>query len=106
MRTTFFRRNVIATVLLLGSLGLGGVTACSSGSAPDEVTTRDCEKLLDHVVNLRMQDVTADQEQHRAAIRGALDGFVPSCVESTSVERLRCSLKAKDAAALAACASS
>jgi hypothetical protein len=76
--------------------------ACGQ-DAPDRVTLDDCERLREHVVALRMETVTADHAQHRAAIHLSLDPLVATCAESTTAEQLRCSLAAGDFRALANC---
>ncbi len=76
--------------------------ACSSPE-PERVSRSDCEALREHMVTLRMETVTADHDQHRAALRASLDGFVITCPDSTTPEQLRCSLAAGDFRALAAC---
>lgn len=81
---------------------LTSLLACSSDEH-DGVSRTDCEKLRDHVVDLRMETVTADHDQHRAALRSSLGDFVTTCTDSTSPEQLRCSLAAADFASLAAC---
>jgi hypothetical protein len=83
---------------------LVALCACASESAePAELTRKDCERLRDHLIELRMESVTADQEQHRMALRAAMDGFVPRCQNETSTDQLQCGLLAKDSHALAGC---
>ena len=92
------------TTRLLVTGALLALTSCSSESDSDAVSRRDCERMRDHLVELRMQSVTADQDQHRIAIRSALDeSFVSACVENTTESQLHCALTAKDTDALAAC---
>ncbi len=78
------------------------LTGCASDSG--RVSPTDCARLRDHLVDLRMQSVTADHDQHRAALRAALGAsFLTSCVELTTEVQLRCALRARDAEALGAC---
>lgn len=55
------------------------------------------------MVDLRMETVTADHDQHRVAIRSSLASFVPTCIESATPEQVRCGLAAGDFRLLAAC---
>jgi hypothetical protein len=71
-----------------------------------------CERLLDHVADLRLQGVTTvgaqgDPERimsaHRAALKRSLgDDFIASCEQMTGAE-VDCGLTARDHAALLAC---
>jgi len=62
-----------------------GVVAFAGGcgtesSEPDP--WRECARLRDQQVEERMKSVTADREQHRAALAASLgDGFIRRCVE-------------------------
>lgn len=61
-------------------------------------------RLRDHLVDVQLQSVTADREQHQAALKAALDvAFVGDCVERMDDEARDCRLAAHDAAALVAC---
>lgn len=77
--------------------------ACSSD--PSEPNPRrECERIRDHIIELRLQGVTADRDQHRAAFESAFgESFLVRCVEEASPARRRCVLDAKDPQALAAC---
>lgn len=78
------------------------LTACSSDS--EAISRKDCERLREHLIDVRMQSVTADQDQHRVALRSALDeSFITSCVESNGSTYLQCALAAADSDALLAC---
>lgn len=88
-------------VLVAAVLALG---ACTS-SSNEPVSRRDCVALRDHLVELRLEDATADREQHRAALVTSLgEAFVVKCQDSVSREQLRCSLSATSSQALSACA--
>lgn len=81
---------------------LSSLAACDSGS--DTVSRRDCQGLRDHMIDLRMASVTADQVKQRIALRAALgESFIASCIDSTSETELRCALAATDSQAVAAC---
>ena len=91
------------TGLFVISAAIAPLTSCSSDDS-DGVSRQDCARMRDHMIELRMQSVTADQDQHRAALRSALgETFISSCVELTSASQLRCSLAAAAPAALTAC---
>jgi hypothetical protein len=95
-------RRVHLLVSLVASASLAVITACDSDS--DAVSRQDCERLRDHLIDVRMQSVTADQDQHRIALRSALDdSFITSCVESTDRSYLHCALAATSSDALLAC---
>lgn len=79
------------------------LTAACGSDAPERVGHAECERLRSHLVELRMETVTADHEQHRTAIHTSLDPFVTTCPDSITSEQLRCSLSAGDFRALAAC---
>lgn len=80
------------------------LTSCFSESEPDVVGRQECERLRDHLVELRMNGVSADHEQHRNALRSALgDSFVIACVERTTPSHVRCALAATDSDTLLAC---
>lgn len=91
--------QVFTLVIVSASLSL---TACSSDSEP--ISRKDCERLREHLIDVRMQSVTADQDQHRIALRSSLDdSFITSCVETNSAAYLQCALAAVDSDALLAC---
>ncbi|HVG87239.1 MAG TPA: hypothetical protein VM820_22140 [Vicinamibacterales bacterium] len=80
------------------------VTAAACADDSDHITRRDCERLRDHVVGLRLERVTVDREQHKAALVASLgDGFIDACLTSITPTGLRCRLDARATDALAAC---
>lgn len=87
----------------------GGLLGCGDAGNDEARARANCEQLRERVVDLRMASVAADREQHRAAIRHALDlssdspGFVARCVETMSAAQVACGIGARDAEALAAC---
>ena len=95
------------------SLLLGLVVGCTSH---DEVERTKCERLRDHVVDLRLEQNAGakdslgqpiDLAPHRAALKQALGGeFVASCEKTLTPKQLECALAAKDSAAASACTSS
>jgi hypothetical protein len=81
------------------------VAACASTNDV-EVSRKNCERYLDHVVDLRLRDANepvAEVRQHRAAMKNALGKrFVASC-EQLTPEQLSCGLRATDSASAARC---
>lgn len=81
---------------------LAALVACASNS--DEVTRTECERLREHLIDLRMDSISEDREQHRASLaRVTGEAFVTSCVEKTSAVSLRCALAASDPHDLTKC---
>lgn len=101
-------KHVGVLVALAAATWVGG---CGTESSGLQGSRRDCTKLRDHMVELRMDSVTVDREQHRAAVTASLgDGFVRRCVEQIvdgqmSSKQLQCGLAATDSEALGACRS-
>jgi hypothetical protein len=85
------------------------MTASCSSSNDQQ---KRCERLRDHVVELRLNGVTTAGAQgdptrimtaHRRALKHALgDGFIASC-EGLSREQVECGIAASTHAALLAC---
>jgi hypothetical protein len=85
-------------ILLCASL-----VACTSPS--DAVDRRQCERLRDHLVELRLRTTSAelDASQHRRAFTQALgEGFLASCLQLDRAA-LDCGLRADDLASATAC---
>jgi hypothetical protein len=92
-----FPASVVASLLLFA--------ACEADPNV-AVTRRECARLRDHLIELRMATVTADQDQHRATLERVLgDSFISTCVEQTDESQLRCSLAATDEHSLGECSS-
>jgi hypothetical protein len=87
------------------ALALGVLVAgCGSGSSGAGDARKQCAQLEERLVDIQMQNVTADREQHRAAYRAALDDrFAAHCLDEMSADERDCVLAANDAAALVAC---
>lgn len=82
--------------------------ACSSSSGI-EVDRKHCERLRDHLVDLRLDSVPKDVDvkAHRAAMKQALgEKFIEGCMDHATVSDLECGLKASDLATATACKSS
>lgn len=79
------------------------ICSCDGGPSPNP-SQRECARLRDHLIDLRMADVTIDQAQHRHALELAMgDAFVAQCAESMSGASVRCAMSARAATELAAC---
>ncbi|MGE0866915.1 MAG: hypothetical protein AB7P03_00015 [Kofleriaceae bacterium] len=86
---------VIFCVLLAG---------CTSNDGDSR--KRECERLRDHLVDLRVAQANVDEAAHREAMIKALgESFASSC-EALSQRERDCAFKATDAAAAAACSAS
>jgi hypothetical protein len=86
----------IATVLALAN----GAASEDSDSAHE----RRCERLRDHLVDLRLVDTNIDAEAHRAAIKQALgDKFVATCATGLTASQVECALAASDSARALEC---
>jgi hypothetical protein len=82
------------------------LTACASGNER-EVDPAACERLREHLIDVRFDGNAERQRVHRAAARDALgDDFVRRCVAETSPERLRCAMTASTVDAVRACSTS
>ena len=89
-------------------MSLAAALGCSCGNedSPETHTSRrDCEQLRDRMVEVRLESVTLDRDRHRAAITSSLgEDFLRTCVDTLPRRQVVCGRAAKDAAALAACA--
>lgn len=90
---------VVVCVAMFGTASLG----CAAG---EETRARKCERLREHVVELRVDGLPErDRNAHRLALRQALAGqFSDDCMSFTS-RQLSCALAAADVVAATACAS-
>lgn len=85
------------------------LVGCGGSDDDEAVTTaRRCERLRDHVVELRLADINpetgVDREAHRKAMTQALgDDFIAGCKTKLSEPQLDCALAAADPASAAAC---
>jgi hypothetical protein len=80
------------------------IAACSDGSDPD-VDRSTCERLCDHLIDVRLKDApAADVVAHRAAMKQVLgENFITSCLKDLSPSQVKCALAATDHAAATAC---
>ena len=93
------------TIAILVTGALASLPSCWSESDSDSVTRKDCDRLREHLIDVRMQSVTADHAQHRIAIASSLDEyFLSSCVDGMTSSYVECAHAARDSDALAACA--
>jgi hypothetical protein len=64
---------------------------------PQDALARQCGRLRDHLVELRLEGTKVDVEAHRAAIKGALgDRFVEQCTAEMTTTQVSCALAATD----------
>ena len=77
------------------------VTACGGGN--DEPDPSPCERLRERVLDVSLNDVVAERDQHRAALSAATSDFVATCTQTLSEQQINCALAADTLAALAAC---
>ena len=98
-----------ASLLLCSLLATAALGACS-----DAPSKSDCEKLLDHLIDLEMKsggsgEVTADMkkdlDKQRTAIREFAAGqkFLETCTEKTPKKVVECGLAAKTSDDVAKC---
>jgi hypothetical protein len=60
--------------------------------------------MRDHLVDLRLANVDADREEHRAVMRRALGSeFIDSCQRSMSDDQIACIVNADDSEEAAEC---
>jgi hypothetical protein len=93
--------------------------ACSSAPSPDEQASaalRDCIKLRQHVVDVRLADVAGLDDVARKAQQQAMlqalgpasadvaDGYVAQCQKSMTSKQVACMLNAENTTAISACA--
>ena len=96
------RLRLASRVVLV--LALGAANGCSGGAADAERTATACERLRDHVIDLRVAEVHQDRDAHRAALRRAMGrGFVSTCMDQSDAH-IDCEMKATTIDALRACA--
>jgi hypothetical protein len=100
--------RLLSALLLSGSLALAG--AC--GNAPSKT---DCEKLLDHLIDLEIKqgggdadmsdEMKADLDKHKAKVVEFAAGqkFIETCTQKTPKKVVDCGLEAKDTCDLQAC---
>jgi len=89
--------------LVIASLGCGGG---SIGNESEREQT-PCERLRDHVVELRLADATGvDLVAHREAMRQALgEDFIARCQSAMTERQIECTLDAADLETAASCTS-
>jgi hypothetical protein len=86
---------------LVGVIALGG---CASSDKSERATAAQCERVRDHLVNLRLAGTQADAQAHAEAIREALGSrFTDQCIATIDRGQIDCSLAAKDATSALAC---
>ena len=85
---------------MAGALWLASCAGESSGAAQRS----HCERLRDHLVELRLAGVEADVESHRATFKQALgDTFIDRCTAQLTTEQVQCALATRDSARAVKC---
>jgi hypothetical protein len=86
------------------------VAFCVSCSSSDdqEVDRASCERVRDHLIDLRLITVQGspkiDLAQHRAAFKQAMgESFLSGCQATMTASQVRCALDANDATTASAC---
>ncbi len=96
-------RSTFVRVLLAVAVSVVALTGCTHDETVDR---RSCEKLRDHLIDVRVGDThDRDAAQHRAAMKAALgDDFVENCLHTMTVDQLKCAMSASDLGATSECA--
>ena len=80
------------------------LTLACGGSDDERAEVTPCERMRDHLVELRLTSVTDDRDEHREVLRRALGAeFIESCERSMSDDQVSCIVNADEAAEAAAC---
>lgn len=90
---------------MMARWGMIFIVSIGCASAKDEdAPRRQCERLRDHVIDLRLRSAQAvDKAAHRKVLGKALgEDFISSCL-TLPEERVRCALEARSSSAVAAC---
>ncbi len=75
---------------------ISSVIGCASEDAK-EASLRECRRLREHLIDLRLADTHVDVVAHRKALSGAMgDDFVNRCAEDLTTAQVRCALATKD----------
>ena len=78
--------------------------ACASSDKSEHATQAQCERVRDHLVELRVAGTQADARAHANAIKEALGSrFTDQCVATVDRAQVDCSLAAKDATSALSC---
>jgi hypothetical protein len=86
----------LVVVITLGS--------CASSDKSERATAAQCERVRDHVIDLRLAGTQVDVQAHRDAIKDALGSrFTEECVATVDRAQIDCSLAAKDATSALSC---
>ena len=90
------RGSLVAALALLGS------SACSQAPADG-----DCEKLLEHIVEIEVNNGLADEAdrtQHKIDLTAAArENFLERCTNELKAVQVTCTLKAKTSEEIEAC---
>jgi hypothetical protein len=82
-------------------IALGG---CASSDKSEHATAAQCERVKDHLVELRLSGTQADMRAHGDAIKEALGSrFTDQCIATVDRGQIDCALAAKDAPSALSC---
>jgi hypothetical protein len=88
------------------TFAFAAMLGCASSEDADgeETRARQCSRLRDHLIELRLAGTDANVEAHRTAMREALgDAFIDQCSTQLTTRQLDCALGAKDRAQALEC---
>ena len=101
------------TATRLTPLALAVLLAVGSIACGDKPSNQECEKLLDHFIDIEVSaagtdqlspEMKADLEKQKAALREHLKkAFMDQCMEKTPGGYVKCGLKARSLEELAKC---
>jgi hypothetical protein len=84
-------------------IALSSAVGCASEDSSDALA-RDCRRLREHVIDLRLEGTRVDVAAHRKAISNALgEGFVERCAAQLTKAQVRCGIAANDSLAAMNC---
>ena len=98
-------------LMVMASVGLmncGGGPSDEGESDESGGLTKQCERVRDHLVDLRLADATGvDRAAHKEAMQRALGAaFIDHCSNAMTTAQIDCVLDGADSSTAAACGSS
>jgi hypothetical protein len=84
-------------------IALSSAVGCASEDS-SEALARECGRLREHMIDLRLEGTHVDVAAHRKAISNALgEGFVDQCAAQLTRVQVHCALAASDSNAAMDC---